>query len=206
MAAASTSVAQAQTTTTAPCGSGTPNACGFNVDVNLGNMREGDSNTPGNPGYQGGTTCSVTVNGQAADPVTANANGQCPVPISVTSDGIPNNALGARLPLAVIGLNHLLAQTTAPQIKVGNRTFTANALGTQNLVVVKGAVPGPAANQGQYNIRFTVVGPAGASTGAGGLSRTGIMVVRWSLLGASLIAVGVLFIMASRRRRQTTAS
>lgn len=196
---ASTAVAQAQTTTTAPCGSGTENACGFNVDVQFGNMSEGESQSTGNPNFQPGSTCSVSVNGQTGDPITADANGNCPIGVTVLSDGV---ALGGlRLPLAVAGLQ--LAQANGPtQIRVNNRTFTGNAVGQVNTVSVRGAVPGPAANPGTYNVRFTIVGPRGATAGAGALSRTGTMIVRWSLLGGALVAVGVLFVMAGRRRRE----
>ena len=198
VACASTSVAHAQTTTTAPCGSGTPNACGFVIDIAF-TLSEGQNRTEQNCHLQPGSQATVTVNDQASDPLTVNPQGCAPLQFTAVSDGI---ALAGRLPLAVVGLQ--LAQNTTPQIRVGQRTFNSRPLGTANLVVVKGVVPGPGANVGQYNIRPTIIGPAGATTGAGSLSRTGAMILRWSLLGGALIAVGVLFTMAGRRRRHTT--
>jgi hypothetical protein len=185
-----------QTTTTAPCGSGTPNACGFVIDIAF-TLSEGQSRTEPNCNLQPGSTAVVNVNGAASDPITVNPQGCAPLQFTAVSDGI---ALGGlRLPLAAVGLQ--LAQNTAPQIRVGARTFTSRPLGTANLVIVQGPVPGPAGNVGRYNIRPTIIGPAAASTQGGALGRTGAMVLRWSLLGGALLAVGVLFVMASRRRR-----
>lgn len=200
---ASTSVASAQdtTSTTAPCGSGTPNACGFVIDIAF-TLSEGQSRTEQNCNLQPGSQASDTFNDQATDPITVNPQGCAPLTFTATSDGIAMS--GLRLPLAAVGLQ--LAQNTTPQIRVGQRTFNSRPLGTANLAVVRAPVPGPAGFFGQYNIRPTLIGPANAKAGGEALGRTGTMILRWSLLGGALVAVGALFVMAGRRRRHNAAA
>ncbi|MBA3653324.1 MAG: hypothetical protein H0W70_03935 [Actinobacteria bacterium] len=187
--------AHAQTTTTAPCGSGTPNACGFDRQSDLGNKTEGETfNTNSNCGFEPGSSAARSFNGAALDNKNADASGCVATQITVLSDGV---AL-ARPLFAAIGL----AQANGvPQVRIDGRTLTANQLGVRNALVVQGRVPGPAANPGKWTNYFTIVGPAGKAVSGGALSRTGAMIVRWSLLGAALVAIGALFVLASRRRR-----
>ncbi|HZN14486.1 MAG TPA: hypothetical protein VFB78_09490 [Acidimicrobiales bacterium] len=193
----SVSVAHAQTTTTTPCGSGTGVACGFDRSQDLGNKKEGDTFSIQNNCAFSGTT-NKTFNGNPAGTGT----GQCPTTVvTIFDDGLGNpTALGRLQPLfAAVGL-HVAQGVRVPRVKVDNILFNASNLGVKNAIVLNGTAADTESAAGKWTNYFTIVGPGGG-VGGSGLSRTGAMILRWSLLGGALVAVGALMLMSSRRRR-----
>jgi hypothetical protein len=196
-------VAYAQTTTTLPCGSGTGRDCGFDRQQDLGILREGQ-------------TFQITNNCDFAGNVTKTFNGSpigtgvgpCPVTEGkILDDGIGpvQNTLGRVRPLFAAAGLHLAQANRTPRVVIDGTTYNANAIGVRNAIVVQGTATdtGP----GKWTNFFTIAGPAGSSVAGNsdvagnGLGRTGVMIVRWSLLGAALIAVGALLVLSGRRRR-----
>jgi hypothetical protein len=200
-----TNRANAQTTTTDCGGSGLP-ACpsttttralsGFDRVQDLGNKREGET-------FQITNNCDFA--GQVVKTINGTndgtGTGPCPITtITIVDDGIGNPTALGRTPglFGVIGL-HLAQATRTPQIRVDGVLYNANALNVRNALVVQGTATGGLS--GRWTNYFTIVPPAGPAAGGNALGRTGAMILRWSLLGGALLAVGALLVMAARRRR-----
>lgn len=198
--AMSVSVAHAQTTTTAPCGSGTNTPCGFDLVQDLGNKREGETFTiANNSGFMPAAAGTKSFNGTPTGGFPFPANGTPVSTVTIVDDGVGTpTALGRVRPLlGAVGLNLAQANRT-PRVRVDGVLYNANALGVRNSIVIQGQAADT--GQGRWTNYFTIV-VDGGNVGGSGLGRTGTMIARWSMLGAALLAVGALLVMASRRRR-----
>ena len=177
-------------------------SAGFDRTQDFGNLSEGDNaNIRNNCGYLVGSQITKTFNGTTLVTVTVGPDGCLPTDINALDDGVGNpTALGRIGPLfATVGLE--VAQATrVPRVRIDGQIHNANALGVRNSLVVQGTAAD--GGSGRWTNYFTLIGPAGnANVGGSGLGRTGGMILRWSMLGGSILAVGALLVMASRRRR-----
>lgn len=98
----------------------------------------------------------------------------------------------ARTTVAVLGVDLVRVEGTQVAARCGDNTLAVSG-------------PGATAATRTVNTVFGIDCPAPAATAGGTLPRTGAMVLRWSLAGAALLAVGWLIVLADRRRRTRTA-
>lgn len=127
---------------------------------------------------------STTIASCALQPgqVSVGVNGRGGATDTVDADGC------ARTPLGVL---------SSSQVRVAGVVFSATCGTDSNTVSVSGTGTGTAGAARIVNTVFGVDCPAAAG---GLLPRTGALVVRWSLLGGALMAVGALLVLADRRR------
>lgn len=91
-------------------------------------------------------------------------------------------------------LQTTVAVLSETQVRVGDTTAPARC-GTNSLVATGAGAGGAQVTQ---TVTFTVVCPAAAARG--GVAFTGANVARWAGLGAALVAIGALVVLAARRR------
>lgn len=141
-------------------------------------------------GFLPGTTLSLTLNG---GPVfltqPADTNGCLHVTIQAVNGG---SALRTPI-LAVAGLHNMQLAETGSTVIINGVTLTATPPGQVNILNVSGTGANGAPRV--VHIRFTVV-----VNSSSGLSRTGAMILRWTLVAIGLIAAGALLVLVDRRR------
>ena len=158
--------------------------------VTLGTFGDGAVFTAEFCGFAPGVPVSITFNGATVGTFTAGSDGCVRLTIRVLEDGV---AL-AQPVIAAAGLQ--LAQSgPQPRVSINGTEFNANR-GTNTLVATGTGANGASRT---VTVRFTL-GAADGAGGGGGLARTGAMVLRWSLAGGALLAVGALLVLADRRR------
>lgn len=89
-----------------------------------------------------------------------------------------------------------VAVLSASQVRVEGVLFSANCGTDSNTLSVAGS--DPTGTPRVVNTVFGVTCPVAATWGL--LPRTGALVLRWSLLGAALVAVGALLVLENRRQ------
>ncbi len=102
-------------------------------------------------------------------------------------------ALGV-LPARMLGATGLAQTADKIQISVNGQVITAGPSGTVVKVVSQGTGANGAART--VSFRFTAVRKTTSS-----VVRTGTTLVRWTPLGAGLVGIGYLLVLATRRRR-----
>ncbi|MGI8683516.1 MAG: hypothetical protein ACR2MO_00155 [Acidimicrobiales bacterium] len=121
-------------------------------------------------------TVSVSLNGQSSVSDTADADGCVRTAIAVLS---------------------------ASQVRVEGATQAATC--TNDVLSVTGTAAGGGART--VTTSFGIDCPSGGGGGGGGgLPRTGAMILRWSLGGGALLAVGALLVLSGRRRNTAVVS
>lgn len=128
-----------------------------------------------------GQTTTVASCGLQQGSATVAVNGRMATPDTVDADGC------ARATIAVLGVT---------LVRVNGAEFAADCGPGANTLSVSGTGTGGAPRV--VNTVFGIPCPADATGGL--LPRTGALVLRWSLLGAALIAVGALVVLAERGR------
>jgi len=113
-------------------------------------------------------------------------NGQTSVSDTADADGCVRTAL---------------AVLSASQVRVEGATRAATC--TNNVLSVTGTAAGGGART--VTTSFGIDCPSGGG-GGGGLPRTGAMILRWSLGGGALLAVGALLVLSGRRRNTAVVS
>lgn len=151
-------------------------------------------------GFLPGSTVRFVVNNVVISPdVVADSNG-CVIESFEISPTLVALGGGLRM-FAATGLaigNNVLVRVNGQPIRVGpiGSVVTSNAGGT-----------GSNGASRNVQVKFTVVKPGTVdSSGISGIARTGTTIVRWSPLGAGLLAVGYLLVLATRRRRDPEAA
>jgi hypothetical protein len=194
--------AMAQTPTTCPGYPGcttttTPQPTSAVVDLGLKAL--GSKFTVSECGFQPGATIRFVVNNVVITPdVVADSNGCVQEAFEITPNLVAFGRLGGVRMLAATGL----AAGTNVQVKVNGQAITVGPIGS----VVTSNASGTGSNGASRNVqvKFTVVKPG--TTDTSGLARTGTTIVRWSPLGAGLLAIGYLLVLVTRRRRDTEAA
>ncbi|MDP1792553.1 MAG: hypothetical protein Q8K63_00335 [Acidimicrobiales bacterium] len=197
LAAGSTS-ALAQTTTTPPYpGNPTTTAVPGSTDttINLGARGLGSRFSVSRCGWLPLSTVTNRVNSTPVGNTQAQANGCDQITYFIR----PALAQALRLDqvgsmLAVTGL----AAKGDVEVEVNGQVVQVGPLGS----VVSTVSNGTGAN-GQprtVTVNFTVL-RANQVDGSGGLARTGSAILKWSPLGAGLVAVGYMLVLVTRRRR-----
>ena len=186
----------AQTTTIPYPGTATSTTSGPTEQTfNAGQRELGSTFTVSQCNFLPGATVSIVVNGSPINSVVAGADG-C---IRETFDVKPAlvNALGAQHILAATGLAQAASKV---QIAVNGQLLTVGPLGSSVLSVAKGT--GFNSQPRTFNVIFTVV-KRGTTDGNGNpLARTGSTILKWSPLGAGLLAVGYMLVMITKRRQE----
>lgn len=154
--------------------------------INAGTLGSGGTTSVDVCGFVPGSTVSISLNGKPVTTATVASNGCATVTIQVVSAG---TALG-RAVFAAAGL-HLAA--TASSVKINGVSATGLPPGQQNTITATGTGTNLASRT--VSVFFTT-----SSSSAGGLPRTGAMILRWSLAGLGLIVIGGLLVLANRRR------
>ncbi|MDP9388213.1 MAG: hypothetical protein M3Q48_09975 [Actinomycetota bacterium] len=134
-----------------------------------------------------GQTTTITSCPFRPGPVNLAVNAQPAGTDTAEADGC------ARTTVAVLGVNLVRVEGTQVAARCGDNTLAVTG-------------PGAATATRTVNTVFGIDCPAApAATAGGALPRTGAMILRWSLAGAALLAVGWLIVLADRRRRIPTA-
>jgi len=179
---------------TYPTGSTTPTTAGpTSGSINAGTLGAGGSVSVDVCGFVPGSTVTITLNGGGVTTATVGSNGCATITIQVTN---PGTALG-RPVFAAAGLR--LAATSST-LKINGVTATGNPPGQQNTIGATGTGSNLASRT--VNVFFTT---STSTTSSGGLPRTGVMVLRWTLAALALIAIGGLLVFADRRRNRNRA-
>lgn len=152
-----------------------------------------------------GQTTVITSCGFRPGPVSVSLNGRGGATDTAEGDGCARTTVTV-VSVDVIRVEGVRLSTTAPPTRVGVvlpalRLASNHGFCGENTLGVTG--PDPAGNPRTVNTLFTVDCPAAPAGGL--LPRTGATVLRWSLAGAALLAVGWLIVLADRRRRVSTA-
>ena len=194
--------AHAQTTTTEYPGTTTPPQPTQRT-IDLGSLSEDERGVAEDCLFAPGATINVVLNGTPLGTATADQNGCVRVTITILSDG---TAMGT-ITFAAAGLQ--AAQSTPrARITVNELTRDANVQVRGNVLRLTGQGSNGAPRT--VTILFDVGRPDGAAgaagaarggaAGGGALSRTGGMILRWSLAGVALAGIGALLVVADRRR------
>ena len=85
---------------------------------------------------------------------------------------------------------------TASQVRIDGRTYTT-VCGPQTIDVI---APAPSGARRTAVNRFTIPCDAAPGSRGAGLTRTGADAIRWGVVALGLIAIGVAFVLADRRR------
>lgn len=195
--------ATAQTTTTPPYPgepTTTTTPAATSTSVNLGARGLGARFTVSVCGFREGTEITFDVNNVRVPSDTADTNtcGQ----ITYEIQGALVQALGTPRVgnlLAVTGL----AQSARNVVVVANgQPVTIGPLGSVVTTVARGTGVNGAPRT--VTVSFTVL-RASAVDGNGNLARTGTTILKWSPLGAGLVAVGYMLMLVTRRRRAAAA-
>jgi len=177
---------------TYPTGSTTPTTAGpTSGSINAGSLGAGGTVSVDVCGYVPGSTVTYTLNGVGTGTGVAGSNGCATITIQVVS---PGTAIG-RPVFAAAGLR--LAATSS-SLKINGVAATGLPPGQQNTIVASGTGTNLAPRT--VSVFFTT-----SVSGGGGLPRTGVMILRWSLAALALIAVGALLVFADRRRGRNRA-
>lgn len=190
--------ALAQTTTTPPYPGGGPTttlAAETSATVNLGARGLGSRFTVSQCGFKEGTAVTFAVNGESVPGDTADSATCVQETFEIQNGLVALRTAGAGKMLAVTGL----AQTARNVVVVVNgKAVEVGPLGS----VVTSIARGTGVNgQGRtVTVNFTVL-RANQVDGSGGLARTGATILKWSPLGAGLLAVGYMLVLVTRRRR-----
>ena len=175
---------------TYPTGSTTPTTAGSTSgSINAGALGAGGTVSVDVCGYVPGSTVTYTLNGVGTGSGVAGSNGCATITIQVVN---PGTALARRV-FAAAGLR--LAATSST-VKINGVTATALPPGQQNTIAATGTGTNLAPRT--VNVFFTTT-----VSSSGGLPRTGVMILRWSLAALALIAVGALLVFADRRRARS---
>ena len=197
--------AHAQTTTTEYPGTTTPPQATTRT-IDLGTLAPGERASAEDCLFAPGTTITVVLNGAPIGTTTADQNG-C---VRVTVENINGGTISLGRPaFAVAGLQVAQAGTDRVRITVNDLSREVNARRGENLLTLSGTGSNGAPRL--VRIFFTLPGPADAAAdrgaagraaggGGGALSRTGGMIMRWSLAGVALAGIGALLVVADRRR------
>jgi hypothetical protein len=176
------------TTTAAPCPNGT--------SADLGTLAQGQTGAASVGGFGANVVAQLALNGGSSfGTATSDANGCVTVSVTVVNGGV---ALSLLRPIAAQGVH--LAATGATVTINGVTGLTAKAPGAQNVVSVTGT--GAAGNSRTDSVLFKTTGSGAAGTS---LSRTGAMILRWTIVGIVLIAIGAGVLVLNRRRHATAS-
>lgn len=195
--------ALAQTTTSAPPYPGslpttTTQQGPQTTTVNLGARGLGARFTVSQCGFAPGSNVTFDVNGVRVPGDTADANTCVQETFEIASNLVALRTAGVGRMLAATGL----AAGTNVLVTVNGQAVKIGPLGSQVTSIANGtAVNGQAR---VVTVTFTVL-RASAVDGNGGLARTGTTVLKWSPLGAGLVAVGYMLVLVTRRRRATVS-
>ena len=170
-------------TTASPCP-------GLSQDLGTLNVGQTASGTVG--GFNGSSNTTGALNGTDFGTIAADANGCVTVTVTPTAAG---SALGLRI-IAVQGVR--LAATGSTVTINGVTGLTAKAPGQQNVITISGTGTGGTVTR---SVLFKVNGPG---VSGNSLSRTGVMILRWTIAGVVLIALGIAVLMLNRRRHSGT--
>ena len=194
----------AQTTTSTPPYPGslptsTTQAGPQTTTVNLGARGLGARFTVSQCGFAPGSNVTFDVNGVRVPGDKADANTCVQETFEIARNLVALRTAGVSPMFAATGLaqtaKNVLVTANGQAVKVG-------PLGSQVTSVANGtAVNGQARI---VTVTFTVL-RASAVDGNGGLARTGTTILKWSPLGAGLIAVGYMLVLVTRRRRTAAA-
>ena len=196
-------VAYAQTTTTTPPYPGpvpsTTTPADQNTTVDLGFRGLGAKFTISMCGFKDGTIVTFVVNGESVPSRTADSSGCVQESFEIQgglAQALRINRVGNML--AVTGL----AASGNVVVVVNGQPVTIGPLGSK----VTSVATGTAANGAKrtVTVTFTVL-RASQVNGSGGLARTGSTILKWSPLGAGLVAVGYMLLLVSKRRRAQAA-
>jgi len=164
-----------------------------NTSQNLGTFQIGNTVTgpltPSPCAFVPGSAVAMAVNGAGAGTKAANGSGGVFVSLQINS--------------ATSGL--LNDPVTVP-LRCGANTITASGQTLGGVTGQGGNITGGPTPNGPATVtgHFTVVCPgaaAAAPSAAGRVAFTGANILRWSMAAAALIAIGILFMLGSRRRR-----
>ena len=166
--------------------------------IDLGLKPLGAKFTVSECGFAPGTPVRFVVNNVVISPdVVADPNGCVSESFDISPTLVALGHTGLRM-LAATGL----AAGSNVQVRVNGQAITVGPIGSVVTSNASGTGSNGAARTVQ--VKFTVVKPGTVSPS--GLARTGTTVVRWSPLGAGLLAVGYLLMLVTRRRRDAEAS
>lgn len=150
--------------------------------------------------YKAGDEVRITVNGQLVATLKADASGCVKVQIEVRANVGGTDALGATpTPLQLLAATGLrTAAASNVEIVVNGVPLTVGPYGSEVLGVATGT--GANGQPRTVNFKFTVV--KRGTIRSSGLVRTGAdTLMRFAPLGASMLGVGYLMLLASRKRR-----
>jgi hypothetical protein len=191
--------AMAQTATTCPGYPGcttttTPQPTTAVVDLGLKPL--GARFTVSECGFAPATVVRFVVNNVVISPdVVADGNGCVAETFEISPTLVAFGRAGGMRMLAATGL----AAGNNVQVRVNGQAITVGPIGSVVTSNASGTGSNGAARTVQ--VKFTVVKPG--TVDRSGLARTGTTIVRWSPLGAGLIAIGYLLVLVTRRRRDT---
>ncbi len=194
--------ASAQTTTTDPYNNNptTTTPAPTSTTVNLGARGLGSRFTVSQCGFLQGSAVTFTVNGTQVPGDTSDSNTCVQETFEIASSlaqALSFTRVGGML--AVTGL----AARGDVVVTVNGQALTIGPLGSQVTSVAQGT--GVNGQSRTVTVTFTVL-RASAVDGSGGLARTGTTILKWSPLGAGLLAVGYMLVLVSRRRRAATVA
>jgi hypothetical protein len=195
------SVALAQTSTTAPGYPGTPTTQGAQPTTeqrDLGPLVPGSVVNVTECNFAPGSTVTIRITppGINLAPVVADSSGCIVVRIEVLKTLV---ALGSPLhPLAATGL---AAAPSRVQVRVNGQTVTVGPYGTVVDIVSSGT--GTNGQARSVTVSFTLAKPGTVTRS--GIVRTGTTIIKWTPLALGLVGIGYLMVLASKRRRSTTA-
>jgi hypothetical protein len=200
LALVSTPAALAQTggypgTTTPPT-----TAAPTTADFDIGNLEPGAVVNLDVCNWQPGTTVNVrnSATGSTIVTLVADARGCIRLTIEVLRQLVAAGLLNSVLhPMAA---TRVAATADKVQVRVNGVTFTAGPYGTPVTLIASGVGANGAPRT--VSVRFTVVKPG--TTTRSGLVRTGTTVIKFAPLGAGLLGLGYLLVLATRRRRTTS--
>lgn len=190
--------AYAQTSTTTPAYPGsipTSTTVPQFTTVNLGARGLGARFTVSQCGFADGAAVTFDVQGVSVPGDTADSNTCVQETFEIASQLVALRTQRIGNVLAVTGL---AATGTNVQVTVNGKAVRVGPLGSQVTSIAKGRAVNGAPRT--VTVTFTVL-RASAVDGNGGLARTGTTILKWSPLGAGLIAVGYMLVLVTRRRR-----
>ncbi|MBA2608923.1 MAG: hypothetical protein H0U92_08305 [Actinobacteria bacterium] len=167
--------------------------------IDLGLKPLGAKFTVSQCGFLPGTIVRFVVNNVVITPdVVVDTNGCVQETFEISPRLV---ALGRPAGLRLLAATGLAAPGTNVQVKVNGQAITVGPIGSVVTSVATGTGSNGASRTVQ--VKFTVVKPG--TTDTSGLARTGTTILRWSPLGAGLVAIGYLLVLVTRRRRDAEA-
>ncbi len=197
--------AYAQTTTTvSPYPGPTPSTttpADQNTTVDLGFRGLGAKFTVSECGFKPGTVVTFVVNSVTVPSKTADDSG-C-VQETFEIQGALAQALGIQRVGRMLAVTGLAATSGNVVVVANGQAVTIGPLGSK----VTSVATGVAANGAKrtVTVTFTVLRASQVNGSGGLLARTGSTILKWSPLGAGLVAVGYMLLLVSRKRRPQTA-